>query len=281
LTLISKSDLIQSISFRFDPHALREIALAQHAAFVRAQPFPNVVMDNFLPEAWLDPLVAEFPMPRSGNWQTFENAQEKKLASSRETEMGEATRRVLGELNSATFLEFLETLTGIDGLIPDPYFVGGGLHQIERGGFLKVHADFNWHEKLRLARRLNLIVYLNRDWSEAYGGDLQLWDAAMSHCVTQIYPILNRAVLFSTLDTGYHGHPDPLACPEGETRKSLALYYYTNGRPDNESYAVHSTLFQARPGEKLTPARPRHNWKSIAKRFIPPIVTDSLRSPHR
>ena len=54
-------------------------------------------------------------------------------------------------------LEFLETLTGIDGLVPDPYFAGGGLHQIVRGGFLKVHADFNWHPKLRLDRRLNML----------------------------------------------------------------------------------------------------------------------------
>ena len=272
---------MESLSYRFDSNALRKVALAQHAAFIRGQPFPNVVMDDFLPKAWVDPLIAEFPKPRAGNWQTFDNAQERKLASSRETEMGEATRQVLSQLNSATFLEFLETLTGIDGLIPDPYFVGGGLHQIERGGFLKVHADFNWHEKLRLDRRLNLIVYLNRDWRESYGGDLQLWDAAMTHCVTRIYPVLNRAVLFYTSDTGYHGHPDPLACPEGETRKSLALYYYTNGRPDKKASALHSTLFHARPGEMLTPVRARRNWKSIAKKFIPPIVTDAMKSSRK
>lgn len=272
---------MESISFRFDSDALRELALAQHATFVRAQPFPNVVMDDFLPKPWLDPLIAEFPEPRTGSWQTFNNEREKKLASSRETEFGDATQRVLGQLNSATFLEFLETLTGIDGLIPDPYFVGGGLHQIERGGFLKVHADFKWHERLRLDRRLNLIVYLNRDWCESYGGDLQLWDAAMTHCVKKIYPVLNRALLFYTSDTGYHGHPDPLACPEGETRKSLALYYYTNGRPDNESSSMHSTVFRARPGETVTPAQTRRSWKSVAKKFIPPIVTDAVNSSRK
>lgn len=269
---------MEPTSFRFEPDALRALALAQHAAFVSAQPFPNVVMDDFLPKEWLDPLIAEFPKPRTGNWQAFNNAQEKKLASSRETEFGDATRSVLGQLNSAAFLEFLETLTGIQGLITDPYFVGGGLHQIERGGFLKVHADFNWHKKLRLDRRLNLIVYLNRDWPESYGGDLQLWDASMKHCVKSIYPVLNRAVLFYTSDTGFHGHPDPLACPEGETRKSLALYYYTNGRPENESSSVHSTLFQARPGETLEPVRERNTWRSVAKKFVPPIVTDAVSS---
>jgi Rps23 Pro-64 3,4-dihydroxylase Tpa1-like proline 4-hydroxylase len=279
--VISKGDLMDPISFRFDSSALRELGLAQHTAFVSGQPFPNVVIDDFLPKDWLDPLIAEFPKPHTANWQTFDNGQEKKLALSRATELGEATQRVLGQLHSAACLEFLETLTGIDGLIPDPYLVGGGLHQIERGGFLKVHADFNWHEKLRLERRLNLIVYLNRDWRESYGGDLQLWDAAMTRCVTRIHPVLNRAVIFSTFDTGYHGHPDPLTCPEGETRKSLALYYYTNGHRDQATSPMHSTLFQARPGETLPPARGRSNWKSIARRFIPPIVTDYLRSPRK
>lgn len=272
---------MDSISFQFDSDTLRKLALGQRATFVGAQPFPHVVLNDFLPNAWLDPLIAEFPKPRSGNWQSFDNTQEKKLASSLETEMGAATRTVLAQLNSPVFLEFLETLTGIAGLIPDPYLVGGGLHQIERGGFLKVHADFNWHEKLRLDRRLNLIVYLNRDWRESYGGDLQLWDAAMTHCVKSIYPFLNRAVLFSTLDTGYHGHPEPLACPEGETRKSLALYYYTNGRPDHESSDAHSTVFRARPGEPLASARARRNWRSVAKKFIPPIVTDAVNSSRK
>lgn len=268
-------------SFQFDAAALQALALARRDQFANAQPFPNVVMDNFLPAAWLAPLLAEFPKPQTGKWQTFDNAQEKKLASSHEAEMGEATRRVLAQLNSGTFLQFLETLTGIDGLIPDPYFVGGGMHQIERGGFLKVHADFNWHEKLRLDRRLNFIVYLNRAWQESYGGDLQLWDSAMTHCVKKIYPVLNRAVLFYTFDRGYHGHPDPLTCPEGETRKSLALYYYTNGRPANESAGAHSTMFQARPGETLKPTRTARTWKSVAKKFIPPIVTDAVKAARK
>lgn len=269
---------MESTSFQFDADALKQIAVAQHDAFANGQPFPNVVLDNFLPEAWLAPLLAEFPKPRGGNWQNFSNAQEKKLASSREADMGEATRRVLGQLNAATFLQFLETLTGIDGLIPDPYFVGGGMHQIERGGFLKVHADFNWHEKLRLDRRLNLIIYLNPHWQESYGGALQLWNADMTQCVKSVYPVLNRAVLFYTTNDGYHGHPDPLTCPEGVTRKSLALYYYTNGRPEAEKSAAHSTLFQARPGETLPSKLAPRNWKTVAKKFVPPIVADALKA---
>ncbi len=269
------------LAFQWDADKLRALALSNRQAFAAGEPFPNVIMENFLPQPWLDSLLAEFPKPQTGDWRSFDNAQEKKLALSQETEIGPVTRLVLGQLNSSIFLEFLETLTGIDGLIPDPYFIGGGLHQIERGGFLKVHADFNWHEKMRLDRRLNLIVYLNRDWQESYGGALQLWDAEMTHCVKQVYPLLNRAVLFYTFDRGFHGHPDPLACPEGETRKSLALYYYTNGRPANESSGVHSTLFQARPGETWTPTRPRRSWKLIAKKFIPPIIIDVVKAARK
>src|SRR5581483_6543461 len=117
-----------------------------------------------------------------------------------------------------------------DGLIPDPYFTGGGLHQIERGGYLKIHADFDRHEKLGLQRRLNVLVYLNRDWDESYGGALELWDRAMTHPVVRVLPVFNRCVVFSTTDQSYHGHPEPLTCPPDRRRRSLALYYYTAAR---------------------------------------------------
>jgi hypothetical protein len=140
-------------------------------------------------------------------------------------EFGKFTRDLLREFNSPGCLQFLETLTGIGNLMPDPYFEGGGLHQIEPGGFLKVHADFNWHPRLRLDRRLNLIVYLNQDWREEYNGHLELWDRSMSLAVRKVLPVFNRAVVFSTTSWAYHGHPEKLACPPGQTRKSLALYY--------------------------------------------------------
>jgi Rps23 Pro-64 3,4-dihydroxylase Tpa1-like proline 4-hydroxylase len=142
-------------------------------------------------------------------------------------------------------LGFLETLTGIDGLVPDPYFGGGALHQIVPGGFLKVHADFNWHPKLRLDRRLNMLVYLNRGWRPEWGGALELWDGEMAGPVASILPLFNRTVVFTTTDSSFHGHPRPLACPDGTTRKSVSLYYYSNGRPESERSAPHDTIFPA------------------------------------
>jgi Rps23 Pro-64 3,4-dihydroxylase Tpa1-like proline 4-hydroxylase len=141
-------------------------------------------------------------------------------------------------------LQFLEKLTGIEGLIPDPYFGGAGPHQIEPGGFLKIHADFNWHPLLKLDRRLNLIVYLNRDWREEYGGHIELWDRGMTRAEQKVLPVWNRTIVFNTTDFSYHGHPTPLACPAGMTRKSVSFYYYSNGRPAEERSAPHDTLFR-------------------------------------
>lgn len=165
--------------------------------------------------------------------------------------MGWATRSLIAELNSAEFLQFLEALTGIEGLIADPYYEGGGIHEIRRGGFLKIHTDFNYHKKLKLDRRINVLLYLNDDWDESYGGELELWNQDMSTCIRKIQPIINRLVVFSTTDTSFHGHPVPLTCPEDRSRRSLALYYYTNGRPESEVEFKHSvsTNYQQRPGE--------------------------------
>ncbi len=155
---------------------MNEIAKSAYATYVNAKPFPHVVFDNFFDPALVESILDEFPKPDSIRWQKFDNAQEIKLASSVEASFGSATRLLLYHLNSATFLQFLTTVTGIDNLIPDPLFEGGGLHQIVRGGKLGVHADFNKHRSFGLDRRLNLLLYLNKDWREEYGGHLQLWD---------------------------------------------------------------------------------------------------------
>jgi len=264
--------------FCLDLDYLNDLAIKYREAYAQAKPFPHVIIDNFFPESLLDNILQEFPKPGSIDWQKFNNPAEKKLASSWELQMGETTRLLLYQLNSSTFINFLEKLTGIDGIIPDPHFVGGGLHQIERGGYLKLHADFNQHTKLRLDRRLNLLLYLNKDWQEDYGGYLELWDKDLTSCEKKILPIFNRFVLFNTTDFSYHGHPDPLTCPEGETRKSLALYYYTNGRPAEEVSNSHSTLFQPRPGDQdqLMKAKPSiMSAKTILKKLVPPILIDA------
>ena len=148
-------------------------------------------------------------------------------------------------------MAFLEKLTGIAGLIPDPHLRGGGLHEIRRGGSLGVHADFNFYKRLNLFRRLNLLLYLNENWSEEWGGHLELWDRTGKRCMQRIAPIFNRAVIFDTSNFSYHGHPHPLECPDNRSRKSLALYYYTVEAPADEDRTPHTTLFIQNDG---TPA---------------------------
>jgi hypothetical protein len=271
-------------AFRFDREALAPVADSRRAAYASAHPFPHTFIDDFLPDDVLDGVLAEFPRPDRPDWFAFDSANERKLATKDDTAMGPATRHLLAELNSAAFVDFLERLTGIEGLIPDPHLVGGGLHQITRGGHLKVHADFNRHPRTGLERRLNVLVYLNRDWKDEYGGAFELWSRDMSTREAAILPLFNRCVVFSTTSTSFHGHPDPLNCPEGETRKSMALYYYTKDRPADEGGAEHNTLFRARPGEDLPPA-PRDDvrrrivrrLKAAARQITPPIVTDAVR----
>jgi hypothetical protein len=226
-----------SVKLNYDARAFRDL-------YVNAEPFPHVVLDDLFDSEILDAVLRDFPAPSETQWMRFDNPLEKKLGYFHErSSISADVRSFLNEMNSFEMLLWLEALTGIEGLIPDPYFGGGGLHQIEPGGFLKVHADFNVHPKLKLDRRLNMLIYMNKEWREEYGGHLELWDRGGKECRQRILPIFNRTVVFSTTDTSFHGHPHPLTAPPGVTRKSVSLYYYTAGRPQEERSTPHDTLF--------------------------------------
>jgi len=255
---------------------MRDVANSAHAEYIGGKPFPHVVLDNFFDPNLVDAVLAEFPKPKAINWQKFDSGSEIKLASAAEASFGPVTRLFLYHLNSVTFLEFLSRVSGIENLISDPHFEGGGLHQIVRGGKLGVHADFNKHRDYGLDRRLNLLLYLNKDWREEYGGHLELWDRDMSRCESKVLPVFNRMMIFGTTDFTYHGHPDPLQCPEGITRKSLALYYFSNGRPAEEVSGEHSTLFRARHEKDLRPTM-KQRVSRLAHDFLPPILMRGLR----
>ena len=226
-----------AVKLNYDPLSLRE-------RYSSADPFAHIALDGLFDDVDLEGVLRDFPSPGQMRWMRFDNPQEKKLGFFHESStITDPVRRFLDAMNGFEMLLFLERLTGIEGLIPDPYFGGGGLHQIEPGGFLKVHADFNVHPKLHLDRRLNMLIYLNKDWREEYGGHLELWDREARTCRTRILPLFNRTVVFSTTDTSFHGHPHPLTSPPGVTRKSVSLYYYTAGRPGAEPSKPHDTLF--------------------------------------
>ncbi len=260
--------------FHFDPQQLERVAAAHHAQYVSAQPFEHGVFDELVPEAVLDAVLDEFPDPGTDAWISYESENERKLASTRETPIGEATLQLLSELNSSAFVDFLERLTGIAGLVPDPHLDGGGLHQILPGGHLGVHVDFNRHPRTGLERRLNVLVYLNRDWSEEYGGALELWRGEPRRCERRILPLWGRVVVFSTTDRSFHGHPEPLACPEGMTRKSLALYYYSVAPEarNGQGSATHNTLFMPQQERRA---------KRVVRGLTPPALVSLARAARR
>lgn len=256
----ARSDAAQGISASSRPvpaiqaTVLEDIATFDAAALAPAyaggDPFPHIVIDDALSPDVLRPVIAEIAASEVEQ-ERQTNTTFNKRRTSDVAKLGPATRRLIDDLNSAPFLIFLEKLTGIDALVPDPHLEGGGVHQIGAGGFLKVHTDFNWHRRLQLHRRINVLLYLNENWDEAWGGQLELWDKTMSRRGARIAPIFNRMVVFSTTDESYHGHPDPMTCPDGVTRNSIALYYYTSERPKSEMRFGESVMtnYRARPDE--------------------------------
>ena len=203
-------------------------------------PFPHIVIDNFLPPEILDSILEDFPKPGDIEWWTFNNNNEIKLGSKNEVQIPQIARNVLQELNSGYILDWLEVLTSVPGLVADTRLIGGGLHQIQRGGKLGIHVDFNIESRTKLARKLNLLIYLNKDWNDDWGGHLELWNNDKTQCVQKIAPIFNRCVIFNTTGKPWHGHPHPLNTPDEVTRKSLALYYYN---VDNTVTNSHNTIF--------------------------------------
>lgn len=212
-----------------------------------AEPFPHIVIDNFLPEEILDAALEAFVQY---DWHAehlkFANEREFKTTSKNEMFIPQVIRSVLHELNSGFVLDWLQYLTDTPRLVADTRLYGGGMHRIDNNGKLNVHIDFNVARMTGLYRQLNLLLYLNKDWKDEYNGDLELWNADKTQCVQKISPIFNRCVIFNTTGKSWHGHPVPLNVPEGVIRKSLALYYYNVNDEDafDASLKAHTTLWE-------------------------------------
>jgi Rps23 Pro-64 3,4-dihydroxylase Tpa1-like proline 4-hydroxylase len=258
---------------------LETLALAKAEEYKANLPYPHIYFDNFLPVDVAEAALREFPEPKEADWYAHTDVnQRKKLVFDSVEKLPESIRDVLYFLNSRPMLKFLETLTGIQNVLPDPNYTGGGLHQIRPGGLLEVHADFSYHKALRLDRRINVLIYLNKDWKEEYGGHFELWDRRVTRAERKILPVFNRCAIFSTTSVSFHGHPLPLACPPDRNRKSIATYYYTNGRPEEDPELTHrhDVAFQERPG--LNSVKTKIRLKKAIRAITPPILTDLYRA---
>jgi Rps23 Pro-64 3,4-dihydroxylase Tpa1-like proline 4-hydroxylase len=191
--------------------------------------------------------IAEFnKLNETDGWINYKHYNENKRGLNKLDLLPETIKSTINELNSPEFLAFLSKLTGIKDLKKDDGLEGGGIHQSTRGGYLNIHADFTVHPHHRnWQRRVNVLVYLNKEWEEAWGGKLELWDRQMKACEAAVLPVFNRCVIFNTDADSYHGHPEPMTCPEGVFRRSIALYYYT----EEANPFRRATYYQARPGE--------------------------------
>jgi Rps23 Pro-64 3,4-dihydroxylase Tpa1-like proline 4-hydroxylase len=205
------------------------------------------------------------------------NAEEEKLKSMYNPDrLPQYTRNLFYMFNSRPFILFLEEMTGIKGLIPDPYYAGAGIHRVANGGHLDIHADFNHHQYMNVERRLNVLIYLNRDWREEWGGSFEIWNKEMTKKEASFVPIYNRMVCFSTGSDTFHGNPETVNHPDGEHRFSIALYYYTaTWGPHRKS---HNTLFKPRPGTADETDRLVAR-QAIARDLLPPILYRRLAGP--
>ena len=243
--------------------------------YLANKPFPHIFFDNFLPAAVADAALETFPDPDKIDWLRHRGVdQHKKLAFDNAECLPSPLRDILFFLNSRPMLQFLETLTGIKDVFGDPYYNGGGLHQIKPGGSLEVHADYSYHPKLKVDRRINVLVYLNKDWKEEYGGHFELWNRDLTQAEARILPLFNRCAIFSTTSHSYHGHPTPLTCPPDRTRKSIATYYFTNGRPAEDETTAHAVAFVGRAGQKK-PLSTR--VKTVVRKLIPPLFIEAYQ----
>ena len=230
-------------------------AAKEYKNYHNGLPFPNIVIENFFNEDYLNQILLDFPdLSKIKSSQKYLNKNEIKYANNDYQNFPDSIKNFFEFLNSNMYLNFLQKLTSVkEKLIVDPQLNGGGLHEIKKGGVLKIHTDFSKHPSLKLDRRINVLIYLNKDWKDQYGGHLELWDKDMLGCKKKILPTFNKMVIFSTNDFSNHGHPDPVICPLNQSRKSIALYYFSEGRPLEDldkNHIKNRTYFKNRVGFK-------------------------------
>lgn len=259
---------IDSESLLTDTESAKSIGASYAEEYQSGQPYNHICIDNFLPEQILEGIREDLKqLPEAED--SYNRAQENLKFSYIPERLPDFSKNLFYALNSRPFILFLEEMTGIKGLIPDPYFMGAGIHKTLNGGHLDIHADFNLHKKMNVERRLNVLIYLNKNWQEDWGGSFEIWDKQMTKKEASFVPLYNRMVCFSTGSDTFHGNPEPVNHPAGEPRQSIALYYYT--ATWDASRKSHTTIFKPRPGsvdetDRLVARR------ALMEDILPPVL---------
>ncbi|MGC3940393.1 2OG-Fe(II) oxygenase [Roseobacter sp. EG26] len=251
-----------------DTAAAKTVGKGYAEKYQSGQPYHHICIDNFLPMEVIEGVRSDLAgLPASER--SFDADQERFKSQYSPDRLPDYSRHLFQAFNSRAFIFFLEEMTGIKGLIPDPYFIGAGIHKTLTGGHLDIHADFNVHPHMRVERRLNVLIYLNPEWKAEYGGSFEIWDKEMTQKMASFAPTQNRMCCFSTGSDTFHGNPEPVNHPDGEPRQSIALYYYT--ATWDASRREHSTLFKPRPGSSDT-SEARARRHAMLQETLPPFL---------
>ncbi len=236
--------------------------------FRNAEPFPHLVIDGLFDSVFLQETLDEFDTLSDYKWIYYDRPRELKRGSRPDVRLPPLAQAYFDTVYSGVFVRALSAITGIENLLTDPLLYGGGLHDIPPGGRFGVHVDFQKHPKNGLSTRLVVITYLNHDWCDDYGGQLELWKPDQSGCEVSISPVFGRTVIFLNSSGTPHGHPRPVNAPDGRRRRSLAVYYYTNGVDDGDAPENRTTVFADRSSRA-------EEIKWFFKRLTPPVLLDA------
>lgn len=247
---------------------------ALRVEYASAKPWPHIVVNDAFPEWLLDMVAAECTALEETR--LIKTNTDRLVKQEVSEGLGAATQDLLSLLDSARFRDFVSTITGVSDLLSDPTHKFAGVHRTPPGGFTKIHRDFQIHPTTGLFHRVNLLIYLNRDWPEAYGGSLELWPADMSVLGRRIFPRFNTMVLWETHGATLHGLPDPVTCPPGRMRVSVASYYYTTTRRAAVRGERRVRYWAARPGEDQSIER--MSWQDHLRELIPDPAYELLRA---
>lgn len=235
----------------FENKKYPKLAKSLNDKYLNAKPYPHVVIDNFLPKKFAYILSEEYPIHRKENkkwkYHKHKNVDRYLLEDTRDFSLN--LKLFSSTISSRSFVLFLETLTGNDALIPDPYYMGGGAMITGPGGFLNVHVDFNWHQKLFAWRKCNILFYLTPGWKKEWGGALELWSTNGKQKVAEITPKFNRAVIFNTTSKSFHGQPDPIKSPKDKPRRVFSAFYYGSLKGKNVDKNPHYTIYKNQKSE--------------------------------
>jgi Rps23 Pro-64 3,4-dihydroxylase Tpa1-like proline 4-hydroxylase len=213
--------------------------------FDKAEPYRHIVIENFLNDGFAETIHENFPTLDQLS-KHYKGLNEQKSEGSNFGNFHPAFAQLKDALNTKEFRQVVEQITGLKNIYSTDDNLGSGIHQGKNGSYLDIHIDFNIHHVRNIHRRLNLLIFLNKNWKDEYGGKLELWNADVTECGQAYTPAFNRCVIFETSDISYHGY-SKITVPENVTRKSFFCYYYTDVQDKNISY--HDTIFKARPSE--------------------------------